>query len=208
MSTRDYSSQESFWQGEFGDKYISRNTEETLLIGKLAFFAMALRRTRQIQSVLEFGCNIGLNLSAIRQLLPNAELHGIEINEKAYQDLLLRVSGVHGHKMSFLDFSSSRKFDLVFTFNVLIHVAPENLSAVFDRINDAASRYVMMVEYYNPSPVTVTYRDHESQLFKRDFAGDFMDKHPDFRLVDYGFVWHRDPMFPLGDNTWFLLERL
>ena len=207
MNHRTLNAQENLWQGQFGDDYNERNTEEQLLTGKLAFFAMALRRAQNVQSVLEFGCNIGLNLQSIQQLLPSAELHGIEINDAAHRALIARLPKVTSHKMSFMDYEPDRKFDLVFTFNVLIHVAPDSLPHVFDRIQQASGQYVMMVEYYNPEPTTISYRNQEGQLFKRDFAGDFLDQHPDFRLVDYGFVWHRDPMFPLGDDTWFLLER-
>jgi hypothetical protein len=26
-------------------------------------------------------------------------------------------------------------------------------------------------------------------------------------LCDYGFVYHRDPLFPQDDITWFLMEK-
>lgn len=63
-----------------------------------------------------------------------------------------------------------------------------------------------MSEYYNPSPVEIRYRNHEGKLFKRDFAGEMLDRHPDLRLVDYGFIYHRDS-FPIDDTTWFLMEK-
>jgi spore coat polysaccharide biosynthesis protein SpsF len=44
-------------------------------------------------------------------------------------------------------------------------------------------------------------------LFKRDFAGEMMDRYPDLKLLDYGFVYHRDPAFPDDDITWFLMEK-
>ena len=27
------------------------------------------------------------------------------------------------------------------------------------------------------------------------------------KLIDYGFVYHKDPLYPLDDITWFLLEK-
>ncbi|MBI3705395.1 MAG: pseudaminic acid biosynthesis-associated methylase, partial [Rhizobiales bacterium] len=39
-----------------------------------------------------------------------------------------------------------------------------------------------------------------------DVAGDMLDRVP-LRIVDYGFAWRRDPVFPQDDVTWFLLER-
>ena len=71
----------------------------------------------------------------------------------------------------------------------------------------AASRYILVSEYYNPKPTEITYRQHKGKLFKRDFAGDMLDKFPDLNLIDYGFVYHRDPNFPQDDMTWFLMEK-
>lgn len=63
----------------------------------------------------------------------------------------------------------------------------------------------MVAEYYNPTPVEVRYREQEGLMWKRDFAGELLDRYTDLRLVDYGFVWRRDA-FPQDDVTWFLLE--
>jgi spore coat polysaccharide biosynthesis protein SpsF len=55
--------------------------------------------------------------------------------------------------------------------------------------------------------VSIPYRGHEDRLFKRDFAGELLSRFGDLRLIDYGFVYHRDPKFPQDDITWFLLEK-
>lgn len=34
-----------------------------------------------------------------------------------------------------------------------------------------------------------------------------MDRYPDLELVDYGFIYHRDNVFPGDDITWFLMEK-
>jgi spore coat polysaccharide biosynthesis protein SpsF len=64
-----------------------------------------------------------------------------------------------------------------------------------------------VIEYYNPSPVSVPYRGHNDRLFKRDFAGEMLNKYPNLKALDYGFVYRRDPNFPLDDVTWFLMEK-
>ena len=58
---------------------------------------------------------------------------------------------------------------------------------------------------YNPTPVKVPHR--EAWLYKRDFAGDMMDRYPDLKLLDYGFQYHRDYLFPVDDFNWFVLEK-
>ena len=44
-------------------------------------------------------------------------------------------------------------------------------------------------------------------LFKRDFAGELLDKYKNkLLLLDYGFIYHRDT-YPQDDLTWFLMEK-
>lgn len=65
----------------------------------------------------------------------------------------------------------------------------------------------MVCEYYNPSPVEVNYWGHTEKLFKRNFAGEILDRYPDLQLVNYGFIWHRDSNFPQDDFNWFLMRK-
>jgi len=64
----------------------------------------------------------------------------------------------------------------------------------------------LLVEYYNPDPISINYRGHTDRLYKRDFAGELMDLHPNLSLIDYGFQYRRDPLFPQDDLTWFLMQ--
>lgn len=91
---------------------------------------------------------------------------------------------------------------------VLIHINPDMLQKVYDKLYGCTSKYLLIAEYYNPKPVAIDYRGHENKLFKRDFAGELMDKFSDLTLRDYGFIYHRDPSFPQDDVTWFLLEKI
>ncbi|MGH8240704.1 MAG: pseudaminic acid biosynthesis-associated methylase, partial [Steroidobacteraceae bacterium] len=97
--------------------------------------------------------------------------------------------------------------DLVLIKGVLIHLNPEVLPVAYRKLHEAAGRWILICEYYNPTPIAVTYRGHADRLFKRDFAGEMLETFPDLHLVDYGFVYRRDPVFPQDDITWFLLEK-
>jgi pseudaminic acid biosynthesis-associated methylase len=202
----DRSPQEELWAGEFGNEYIIRNRDGALVGSNRALFDKILARTTGVASVIEFGPNIGNNLRALRELMPEADLHSVEINAAAAAEISA-WGGASVEVASLLDFEPSRQWDLSFTKGVLIHLPPESLPDIYDKLTAASSRYVMVCEYYNPSPVEVTYRGHEHALFKRDFAGEIMDAHPELRLVDYGFTYHRDPRHPLDDSTWFLMEK-
>ncbi|HOW96246.1 MAG TPA: pseudaminic acid biosynthesis-associated methylase [Kiritimatiellia bacterium] len=197
--------QEAFWAGTFGDDYIGRNRSDQLLAGNLALFSRILARARDVGSVIELGANIGMNLKALRALRPGAACTGVEINAKAAREMAA-IPGVKAVRASLFDYEP-KPHDLAFTKGVLIHLNPEMLPLAYDRLARAGRRYVAIIEYYNPAPVEVPYRGHSGRLFKRDFAGEFMERHPAFRLVDYGFVYRRDPVFPQDDLTWFLMER-
>ena len=199
--------QEAFWEGDFGDQYTDRNQGSSWVAANTALFSKVLARTQPVKGVLELGPNIGLNLMALRQLLPAAKLSGVEINKKAASELHSNLPGVDLHTKSILDFQPETTWDLVFTKGVLIHINPDKLPIVYELMYRASSRYLLVCEYYNPKPAEVTYRGHAGKLFKRDFAGEMLDKFSDLSLIDYGFVYHRDANFPQDDMTWFLMGK-
>jgi pseudaminic acid biosynthesis-associated methylase len=199
--------QEQFWAGQFGTDYIARNEGDALLASNLNFFARALQQVHKPRTCIEFGANIGMNLRALKLLYPGLAPYGIEINADAAKrlgDVVGQDNVFHG---SILEFAPKKQWDLVLVKGVLIHINPDELSSVYDKLCAASSRYVLVAEYYNPAPVALSYRGHEQRLFKRDFAGELLDRHPEMRLVDYGFCYRRDVNFPQDDITWFLLEK-
>ncbi|WP_417913629.1 pseudaminic acid biosynthesis-associated methylase [Candidatus Electronema sp. JM] len=199
--------QEAFWEGNFGNEYTGRNRGGRWVATNVAFFSKALARTQNVQTVLELGSNIGLNLMALRQLFPEVKLSAVEINSKAASELKSNLPDVDLYLGSILEFQPNATWDLVFTKGVLIHINPDWLPMVYELMHRSSSRYLFVSEYYNPKPIEITYRGHTDKLFKRDFAGEILDQFPDLNLIDYGFVYHRDPNFPQDDTTWFLMEK-
>jgi pseudaminic acid biosynthesis-associated methylase len=197
--------QEEFWAGEFGDKYIERNRGDAIVAANIALFSRILSRTGPVRSAIEFGANIGLNLRALRQLLPEARLSAVEINKNAVR-VLRTIPSLTVYHQSILEFTPRQSHDLALAKTVLIHIDPINLTKVYDLLYKSGRRFICLAEYYNPKPVEVAYRGHRNRLFKRDFAGEMLDRHPDLTLVDYGFVYHRDA-FMQDDLNWFLLGR-
>ena len=204
---RAHTPQEEFWAGEFGAAYSRRNSSEQLLASNLRFFSVALRAAGAIGSCLELGANIGMNLRALRLLHPGLRAAGVEINPEAARALGELIGPENVHTASLLDYRAADPFDLVLSKGVLIHLQPDTLPAAYDAIYRASRRYVLLGEYYSPSPVSISYRGHADRLFKRDFAGELLDRYPDLALLDYGFVYRRDPAFPQDDVSWFLMEK-
>jgi pseudaminic acid biosynthesis-associated methylase len=207
MSTTFKTEQEAFWAGSFGDEYSKRNVGERWIAANLALFSRALGRIRPPHSCIEFGANTGLNLQALRRLFPEMEQFAVEINQTAAAELRRFLPPQNVFETSILEFEPRRTFDLVLIKGVLIHLNPQFLPSVYALLHKAATRSLLICEYYNPVPVEVTYRGHQGRLFKRDFCGELLDKFSDLGLVDYGFCYHRDTNFPQDDLNWFLLEK-
>ncbi|MBK7312102.1 MAG: pseudaminic acid biosynthesis-associated methylase [Sphingobacteriaceae bacterium] len=199
--------QEKFWAEEFGNNYIERNQGDKLLASNLNFFVKALKQAGSISSCREFGANIGMNMKALKLLFPEIQLKGIEINGEAAKELKKIVGEGNVFNGSIFEANVEDKVQLSLIKGVLIHINPDMLPLVYEKLYDSSSKYILIAEYYNPSPVTISYRGHQDRLFKRDFAGEFLKKFPGTELVDYGFAYRNDPAFPQDDITWFLIKK-
>ena len=197
--------QEEFWATKHGEDYIGRNDGKYLLAGNLNLFSKIISNTEGIKSVLEYGSSTGAALDAIKLLLPDCELSGVEINKKAADILKKKYAKVYYGSM--LDFKIDYERDLVFVKGVLINTNPDELQNAYQKLYEATNRYILVVEYYNPTPVMVPYHGHDNMLFKRDFAKEIMDKFPNIKLINYGFSYRKDNNFPQDDISWFLMEK-
>jgi len=195
--------QEIFWETDFGNKYVKRNlkSDRIFTIGK-----DLLNNKVIINEVLELGANVGLNLDAIKRVYPDVKTYGVEINKLAYN------IGKKKHKFynkPILNFKSKKKYDLVCSVGVLIHQNPKHLNAFYNKLYSLSKKYIYLSEYFNPTPVTIKYRNNDEKLFKRDFAKELWIKFPKLKLIDYGFHWKQDPRFKncCDNHNWFLFQK-
>ena len=200
MSTTD---QEIFWSGKFGTSYSKRERNTKDLKSRIYHFKKIFKKISKIKSVFEIGTNIALNLDAIKKIKPVVKTSGIEINS----EIISRIKKNHIiYNNSILNFQSKKTYDLVFTRAVLIHINPKKLTSVYKKMYHLSKKYILIDEFFNPTPVTLKYRGHKNKLFKRDFAFEIMKKY-DLKLIDYGFGWSKDPKFPQVDSNWFLFKK-
>lgn len=196
--------QQRFWESEFGDSYTQRNpiTPES----RRPFFARVLSTAPGIKSVCEFGANKGHNLLAIRAVDASIELAAVEPNRAAYEQLCA-LENVTATMSSLQAFEPSRRYDLVFTCGLLIHLDPDDLVAAYRKLLASSARYVLINEYFNPVPIELPYREHRDRLYKRDFGSEFLAANEHHATVaDYGFLWRTAE--PAWDNTtWWLFEK-
>ncbi len=198
------------WAGSFGAEYTQRNSASAdALRGRARMWARMGQAFHDDppKSALEVGCNLGLNLRVLPGLF-DMELSAIEPNEAARERVL--KDGVLPADRLFAGFGDKIPLgdgavELAFTTGVLIHVHPDHLNATVDEIVRVSSKYVICSEYFSPRPETLTYRGNEGLLFRNDFGSVYMDRHPELKLVDYGFFWKRAT--GLDDTTWWLFRK-
>lgn len=198
------------WAGAFGDAYTERcAADEVRIRRRTRMWARWLDAmgSREARSILEVGANLGLNQRALPRLT-DAELYAVEPNATArariIEDGVLpadRILEGRGEALPFGDAS----MELVFTSGVLIHVHPDHLGQVADEMHRVSSRFILVSEYFNAEPVELEYRGLSGHLWKRDFAGFFLDRFDDLEVVADGFLWKRTA--GLDNSTWALMEK-
>lgn len=195
---------EQLWAGAFGDDYTERNRNAEA--GRGSFWACQIPALG-IGSALEVGCNLGGNLRWIVEQLPSEQVAGVDVNQKALQQLRDRLPGVDarlasGAALPFPDAS----FDLVFTMGVLIHQDPETqLEPMMREIVRCSGRYVLAGEYHADELTEVPYRGQEGALFKQDFGGLYARLFDELELVDSGFLSEDEGRW--DDLTYWVLEK-
>jgi len=198
------------WTGQFGDEYMDRNeyADWKMVPGVEAF--RRILGGLEIESVLEVGSNIGLNLLFINELFKgSAKLYAVEPNRKAFDTLvsqtrmkLEKAWNCDAFQLPLADSS----IDLVFTAGVLIHIGPDDLGRATDEIVRVARKYVLCIEYFSRTPVEVPYHGQMGLLFKRDFGAFYLDRFLNLKCVGYGFLWQRE--FRIFDDlNWWLFEK-
>jgi pseudaminic acid biosynthesis-associated methylase len=192
--------QEKFWSSNWGNKYSDRNSKSNYKL----FFKKVLSKTKKVNSVYEIGTNVGLNLDSLKKIKSKIKTYGVELNTYAFKKCLKK-----GHQVSnesIFNLKIKKKFDLVFTCGVLIHINPNRLNLTYSKIFNLSKKYILIAEYFNPTPVKVIYRNNKNKLFKRDFAKEIMNKY-NLKLIDYGFLWKEDKRYTADNFTWFLFKK-
>ena len=199
--------QQNFWIQEYAEEYRRENSSFDLQIG-IKGWAEMLRSVSGISSLLECGSNIGRNINFLNFLLPGAKKSVIEISPEAFNIVTNQYTierSFNGPIIEYTFFPSS--FYLVFTSGVLIHIHPDDLLQNMQKMHNLSSKYILIAEYFNRTPIMIEYQGKQNRLFKRDFGKMFMENF-DVKLVDYGFLWGQ--LFDKGgfdDLTWWLFEK-
>jgi pseudaminic acid biosynthesis-associated methylase len=201
------------WSGHFGNEYQDRNASNWQSIKNRSrlfsdiFQIMENTSKAFPASIIEVGGGCGDNLRAIDMIYErtrtNVKLMSCDPNKaarKAMKDIATAIPG----DLSQLPYNDNFA-DMVFTSGVLIHIPPDNIPWALSEIYRVSKRWILSIEYFNPTPDRVTYHGQDNMLWRRDWGKLWLDKYPDLKCLGYGFAWKHTT--GLDNLTWFIFEK-
>ena len=200
--------QEDFWKNKITESYAQDNSAFDERLGLVAWERTLSKIDKSdISSYLDCGSNIGRNIAFLKKVLPMATANIVELARGPYEKCLKDFQIEESFLGPIKDAKFDAKFDFVFTNAVLIHVNPDDLLESMARIFDLSSKYILIGEYFNRTPVMINYRGEDDRLFKRDFGKMFVENF-DCIVVDYGFLWgYEFDSAGFDDITYWLFEK-
>jgi len=110
------------------------------------------------ESVFEFGCNNGKNLTLLEGLMPNIQLYGIDVNQKNLRNIYTEVGDeITLHNMK------TCSFDICFTLSVLNHIPEPVFFDIVTQLTRIARKHVICCE--------CTQVQNHARWFPHDFEG-------------------------------------
>lgn len=144
MITKD--TQSKHWANK-DQKIIQSYWDSPPAIKRSEFFVEQLKNY-SFNSIFEVGFFSGRNLYYIKEAFPNIKIAGLEINPKAVRyareklDLNEELLCMNLYDMDKI----KEKFDIVFTSGVAIHISPDNIPSVLQKMLRRSNKYVMHIE--------------------------------------------------------------
>jgi pseudaminic acid biosynthesis-associated methylase len=184
--------QMNVWDGEFGREYSLRNIFEDdeafnqLYVERFGFTRDELNLTfldgiDRDARILEVGANVGNQLRALHRI-GFKNLYGIELQrfcvEKS-KELAPQADIIEGSALD-IPFKDGF-FDLVYTCDVLIHIAPHDLGTVMDEMYRVTRDAIWGFEYYATEITEISYHDNDNLLWKANYPHLFMGRFPDLK---------------------------
>jgi 2-polyprenyl-3-methyl-5-hydroxy-6-metoxy-1,4-benzoquinol methylase len=94
--------------------------------------------------ILEVGCNYGENLACLREVLPKAQLFGIDISDDSINVARQRNQGADYLTSSVYDLPYKEgEFDMVFTMGVMIHLHPSDIKHAIGSVAKLSNRHII-----------------------------------------------------------------
>ncbi len=208
----------SEWTSNFGHAYTNRWNVPLAEINKKTkhIFGISTRQlfkemlsNLEISSVLEVGCNAGRKLETISKL-GNYQLYGIDPQLYALKQARKRLPKINFIEGTAFDLPFKDEFfDLVFTYEVLIHIAPRDLPKAIAEIYRVSRRYILGMEYYTNKLEKKNYRGHNNLLWKQDFEKLYVSQFPNLKRIKSKLLDWNESIYAVSglQSKIFLLEK-
>jgi hypothetical protein len=112
-------------------------------------------RQYEFESIFEVGYFSGRNIKYLHDVFDSVYISGLEINKKAVRFARQKLPDLELLSMNLHDMNSiDKKYDVVFSSGVLIHVPPEDLKGAVEKMIGISNKYVMHIESIGNNEVT------------------------------------------------------
>ena len=112
----------------------------------------ALKSVVPFGGVLEIGCNTGSNLIRVRELWPQNQLAGIDVNGECINIASEYIPGAILEVADYNDIPfKDKEFDILIADAVLLYANPDEIETVMNEIDRVTKKAVIMIERYADS---------------------------------------------------------
>lgn len=133
-------------------------------------------------TVLEVGCGFGRMTKLVLNEFPNiVNYDAIDISKHQIENAKKHVQSdkVKFQQSTIQDFKPQKKYDIVFSTYVLMHVKPDEISPVITKLVGLSNKFVINVDWYQePKPII-----HEGHNFVHDYEK-LYQTNPEVETVD------------------------
>lgn len=141
----------------FDDDYYTesgRNAFNNFTKNRFQECVQIIQQQHPIRTVLDVGCGYGNYIEALQEQLSNAEIYGIELQQKVYFETIKRfeqASNIHLFNQNIFDFKTPVKFDLVLFNYVLFYFSNEDKHKLFQQLHQQLSDHgsILICQYYS-----------------------------------------------------------
>lgn len=136
--------QEYIWENmplSEAERYLEKGAHR-----KRSKFFAAMLLDYDFQSIYEVGVNSGRNLDYILRYSPDKIVGGIDINKDAIALAKENLPDAHLECGSIYNLDIDKKYDIVFTSGLLLHIFPEDVKNVIYNCIKKSNKYVMHME--------------------------------------------------------------
>lgn len=128
---------------------------------------LSIVKKQNPKSILEVGCGFGRNIKfLIRNGVSPSGITGFDISTKMINlaRKYIKNEKVKLYTLSLADFKAKKKFDLVFTYGVLMHTPNNKIEDAINNLVDLSRKHLVLIEQNYPANNNYTFAHNYRDL--------------------------------------------